>query len=153
MPARLSFLTTEDEEYVAIFKYGDDLRQDQLILQMITLMDKLLRSENLDLRLTPYRVLATSTKHGNTFYFLISKFCTYALTFSDGNCDQNYNALGTNLCLVSGFLQFIESTTVAEVLESEGSILNYLRKHNPSESGPYGVSSHVIDSYVRSVGE
>lgn len=64
MPARLSFLTTTDQEYVAIFKYGDDLRQDQLILQIITLMDKLLRSENLDLRLTPYRVLATSTKHG-----------------------------------------------------------------------------------------
>ncbi|CAG2065923.1 unnamed protein product, partial [Timema podura] len=63
MPSRLSFLTTEGTEYVAIFKHGDDLRQDQLILQMITLMDKLLRRENLDLKLTPYRVLATSTKH------------------------------------------------------------------------------------------
>lgn len=61
---RLSFITTTNEEYVAIFKYGDDLRQDQLILQMITLMDKLLRRENLDLKLTPYRVLATSSKHG-----------------------------------------------------------------------------------------
>uniref|UniRef100_A0A3B4B1I9 PI3K/PI4K catalytic domain-containing protein n=1 Tax=Periophthalmus magnuspinnatus TaxID=409849 RepID=A0A3B4B1I9_9GOBI len=28
-------------------------------------MDKLLRKENLDLKLTPYKVLATSTKHGN----------------------------------------------------------------------------------------
>ena len=64
MPARLTFMTTEGTEYVAIFKHGDDLRQDQLILQIITLMDKLLRSENLDLKLTPYRVLATSTKHG-----------------------------------------------------------------------------------------
>ena len=27
-------------------------------------MDKLLRRENLDLRLSPYRVLATSTRHG-----------------------------------------------------------------------------------------
>ncbi len=27
-------------------------------------MDQLLRRENLDLRLTPYRVLATSSKHG-----------------------------------------------------------------------------------------
>lgn len=55
--------------------------------------------------------------------------------------------------LFLGFLQFIESTTVAEVLETEGSILNHLRKHNPSETGPYGVSSHVIDSYIRSVGK
>ncbi|KAK6643525.1 Phosphatidylinositol 3-kinase catalytic subunit type 3 [Polyplax serrata] len=112
MPSRLTFLTEDNKEYVAIFKYGDDLRQDQLILQMITLMDKLLRSENLDLKLTPYRVLATSAKHG--------------------------------------FLQFIESTTVAEVLESEGSIHNYFRKHHPNATGPYGISGEVIDSYVRS---
>lgn len=65
MPAKLTFVTTNNKtEYVAIFKHGDDLRQDQLILQMITLMDKLLRRENLDLKLTPYRVLATSSKHG-----------------------------------------------------------------------------------------
>lgn len=66
MPCRLSFTTTvENETYLAIFKHGDDLRQDQLILQIITLMDKLLRTENLDLKLTPYRVLATSTTNGN----------------------------------------------------------------------------------------
>lgn len=63
-PYKLHFITKDNQEYVAIFKHGDDLRQDQLILQMITLMDKLLRKENLDLRLTPYKVLATSTRHG-----------------------------------------------------------------------------------------
>ena len=47
-----------------MFKVGDDLRQDQLILQLITLMDRLLRRENLDLKLTPYNVLACSGKHG-----------------------------------------------------------------------------------------
>lgn len=82
MPSKLHFKTVDDGEYVAIFKLGDDLRQDQLILQMITLMDKLLSKENLDLKLTPYRVLATSTKHG--------------------------------------FVQFIDSVTVAEALASEG---------------------------------
>jgi phosphatidylinositol 3-kinase len=70
MPSKLTFLTTEDTEYVAIFKHGDDLRQDQLILQMITLMDKLLQKEKLDLKLTPYRVLATSTRHGKFLFFL-----------------------------------------------------------------------------------
>lgn len=52
-----------------------------------------------------------------------------------------------------GFLQFIESTTVAEVLASEGSILSFFRKHHPSETGPYGVAPEVMDTYVRSCGE
>ncbi|XP_032457684.1 phosphatidylinositol 3-kinase catalytic subunit type 3 isoform X5 [Nasonia vitripennis] len=112
MPSKLTFLTSNNTEYIAIFKHGDDLRQDQLILQTIALMDKLLRRENLDLKLTPYRVLATSTRHG--------------------------------------FLQFIESITVAEVLANEGSILNFFRKHHPSENGPYGVVPEVMDTYIRS---
>ncbi|KAF8935421.1 Phosphatidylinositol (PI) 3-kinase [Haplosporangium bisporale] len=42
----------------------DDLRQDQLVIQLITLMDDLLRKENLDLKLMPYKVLATGVDHG-----------------------------------------------------------------------------------------
>ncbi|XP_046659844.1 phosphatidylinositol 3-kinase catalytic subunit type 3-like [Homalodisca vitripennis] len=112
MPLRLTFKTTEGPEYVAIFKHGDDLRQDQFVLQIITLMDKLLRLENLDLKLTPYRVLATGTKHG--------------------------------------FVQYIDSQTVADVLNSEGTIQNFLRKRHPSETSPYGITPDVMDSYIRS---
>lgn len=112
MPARLTFVDEKGEDYVTIFKNGDDLRQDQLILQIISLMDQLLRRENLDLRLTPYRVLATSSKHG--------------------------------------FLQFVNASAIADILSSEGSILNFFRKHNPCESGPYGVSSDCMETYVKS---
>ncbi|KAJ3092312.1 Phosphatidylinositol (PI) 3-kinase [Quaeritorhiza haematococci] len=68
MPLRLTFSCLDGSEYPVllhiIFKTGDDLRQDQLVVQIITLMDKLLRKENLDLKLTPYKVLATGTGHG-----------------------------------------------------------------------------------------
>jgi len=63
-PIRLCFTCVGGSEYHAIFKVGDDLRQDQLVLQIITLMDKLFRKESLDLKLTPYKALATGTDQG-----------------------------------------------------------------------------------------
>ncbi len=46
------------------FKQGDDLRTDQLILNLFSLMDSLLKKVNLDLRMRVYSVLATSQKDG-----------------------------------------------------------------------------------------
>lgn len=43
-------------------------RQDQLVLQMIRLMDNLLKEDKLDLRLTPYSVLATNVSDGFVQY-------------------------------------------------------------------------------------
>ncbi|KAJ2749910.1 Phosphatidylinositol (PI) 3-kinase, partial [Coemansia nantahalensis] len=64
MPLFLHFETRDGGLYPVIFKTGDDMRQDQLAVQIITLMDKLLQRESLDLRLTPYRVLATRADQG-----------------------------------------------------------------------------------------
>lgn len=83
-----------------------------MILQIITLEDTLLRKENLDLKLTSYRLLATSTKHG--------------------------------------FVQFIESIPIAEVVSTKGSIKNFSRKYHPNETGPYGIAPQVMDIYVKS---
>lgn len=63
-PIKVAFKTTTGSTYPVIFKTGDDLRQDQLVIQIITLFDQLLQKENLDLRLTPYKILATSTNAG-----------------------------------------------------------------------------------------
>lgn len=71
LPIVLNFKTSTDTKYPIIFKTGDDLRQDQLVIQIITLMDRLLRKENLDLKLTQYRILATSSSAGG-FQFIPS---------------------------------------------------------------------------------
>ncbi|KAJ2000271.1 Phosphatidylinositol (PI) 3-kinase, partial [Coemansia thaxteri] len=113
MPLFLHFIRSDGELYPVIFKAGDDMRQDQLVVQIITLMDRLLRNESLDLRLTPYHVLATRV-------------------------DQ-------------GFSQFIPSQSLAAILaENNNSILAYLRKTSPDLDGPYGVSTDVMETYVKS---
>ena len=63
-PLKMTFRTTTGRHYPIIFKTGDDLRQDQLVIQIIMLMDQLLRKENLDLKLSPYKILATGATAG-----------------------------------------------------------------------------------------
>ncbi|APA11136.1 hypothetical protein sscle_07g059060 [Sclerotinia sclerotiorum 1980 UF-70] len=63
-PIMMTFKTTTKQKYQIIFKTGDDLRQDQLVIQIITLMDQLLQKENLDLKLSPYKILATGATAG-----------------------------------------------------------------------------------------
>lgn len=74
-------------DYPIIFKNGDDLRQDQLVIQLFNLMDRLLRKENLDLRLSPYSVLATSTSEG-MIQFVPSK--SLAAIMAEHGSLQNY---------------------------------------------------------------
>src|SRR5690606_8122112 len=64
LPLLLWFQCSNGTDYPLIFKDGDDMRQDQLVIQLFTLMDRLLRKENLDLKLIPYDVLATGPLQG-----------------------------------------------------------------------------------------
>lgn len=63
-PLLLYFQCSDGSTFPVIFKDGDDMRQDQLVIQLFTLMDLLLRKENLDLKLSPYDVLATGPSQG-----------------------------------------------------------------------------------------
>lgn len=86
-PMLLYFQCTDGSEYPVIFKNGDDMRQDQLVIQMFTLMERLLRKENLDLKLSPYDVLATGPLEGMV-QFIPSK--TIASIVSEHTTLLNY---------------------------------------------------------------
>lgn len=50
--------------YKVLLKFGDDLRQDQLTLQIITFMDIWWKGSGLDLKMTPYRCVSTGLEQG-----------------------------------------------------------------------------------------
>lgn len=72
LPLKLAFRSCERScngvvkfhTYPAIFKEGDDLRQDMLAIQMIRIMEKLWLREGLDLRIVTFDCLATDERQG-----------------------------------------------------------------------------------------
>jgi len=42
-----------------MFKYGDDIKQDHLVLQIFKIFDKLWRENGLDFKMNVYRTLST----------------------------------------------------------------------------------------------
>ena len=53
----------------------------------------------------------------------------------------------------TGFVQFVDSVPVAEVLDKEGSIQNYFKKQAPAEGAPYGIAPEIMDNYIKSCGK
>jgi phosphatidylinositol 3-kinase len=77
--------SAESKRYQVIFKSGDDLRQDQLIMQMFNLMDSLLKKVGLDLKLSPYVILATTQKSG--YLEFVQKSTTINACLAEHNHD------------------------------------------------------------------
>ena len=89
----------EDKEgFEVMFKYGDDLRQDQLILQMFNYMDILLKKVHLDFEFTTYQVLATSKIDGfvefvpnsTTIFDILGKYNKSISPFLQKCSDENH---------------------------------------------------------------
>ncbi|XP_022710072.1 phosphatidylinositol 4-phosphate 3-kinase C2 domain-containing subunit alpha-like isoform X2 [Varroa jacobsoni] len=66
LPLKVTFKNIEPlaESHEVIFKVGDDLRQDMLVLQMIRIMDKLWLKQGLDLRIITFECVATGKDEG-----------------------------------------------------------------------------------------
>ncbi|KAJ3210628.1 Phosphatidylinositol (PI) 3-kinase [Entophlyctis luteolus] len=108
MPLRLTFSCLDNSEYQVIFKLGDDLRQDQLVVQLFLLMDKLLQKENLDLKLISYKVLATGVDHGMVQFIPSSPLATIL--------SENANNLSVYLKQHNG--EGVAGTLPASVIEA-----------------------------------
>uniref|UniRef100_A0A1I7XRN7 Phosphatidylinositol 3-kinase catalytic subunit type 3 n=1 Tax=Heterorhabditis bacteriophora TaxID=37862 RepID=A0A1I7XRN7_HETBA len=129
MPVKLTFKTQSPNgdsynEYSLIFKQGDDLRQDQLIIQMFRLMDSLFKKDQLDLKLTPYAVLlvklvlATGVDEGFVQFIKARPLRDIINTYKIYNLD---------------------------------SIKEAMKEFRPDANGPFGIEADVVDNYVRSL--
>ena len=68
---------------------GDDLRQDQLVISLIKLMDRILKRGALDLCLKPYNILATGPTSGLVEFVQNSAPISHILT-TNNNSILNY---------------------------------------------------------------
>jgi len=113
---------------IVLFKQGDDLRQDQLTLQLIRVMDLIWKEDGLDLKMTPYNVTSTGEKlgmievvqHANTVAGIISNSVRSART----SFGKAYAAAFSNEDAIRDWLhaKCIESELLLEQLDSNDTI-------------------------------
>jgi len=109
-------------------KEGDDLRQDQLILQLIILMDSILKKYGLDLQLTPYQVVALSMTDG---IIEIVDATNLSAVLKDNNNDIQ---------------QFLRNHHPQETkADGKGGDSSAYGAHNS-----YGIKPEVLDNFIRS---
>lgn len=142
-------------KYPLMFKIGDDLRQDQLVIQIITLMDQLLKNENLNLKLTPYKILATSPIAG-LIHFVPNETLDTVLS---KNYAELSNATTTNTgsepaepVVSNGILNFLQfhSRLPQEDSENESTQPEDTQRNPHAIATDLGVSRVLMDNYVKS---
>ena len=64
LPLKINFVGPDKSLLPAIFKCGDDLQQDMIVIQMVRLMDKLWLKEGLNLKIVTFNCVPTGHKKG-----------------------------------------------------------------------------------------
>ncbi len=118
--------TPNGEPVQFLFKDGDDIRQDQLTLQLIKIMDKIWLDNGWDFRMTPYKALSTLDMIG--FIEVVKRSTT------------------------TGKIHAEQGGTFGAL--SESTILQYLKKHNVEDFEKaktnfiYSCAGYCVATYV-----
>ncbi|XP_030842482.1 phosphatidylinositol 4,5-bisphosphate 3-kinase catalytic subunit beta isoform [Strongylocentrotus purpuratus] len=124
-----------DDVYI-LFKNGDDLRQDMLTLQVMQIMDNIWQEEGLDLRIIPYKTLATGPKVG-----LIE--------------------VVTNSDTIANIQKQHGSVNVLTAAFQKAALFEWLKKHSPTEEMlnkaiedfTFSCAGYCVATYVLGIGD
>ncbi|CAD7925832.1 unnamed protein product [Amoebophrya sp. A25] len=128
-----------------MFKEGDDLRQDQLVVQMIILMDSIFKKYGLDLRLTPYKVIACSTIDG------LIEFVPDARNLSAVLAENNNDLLAYFRSISRGQQKMAHSKAGYSPTNADNPMntASSVQQHEQM-SRLHEVDSEILDNFVRS---
>eukprot|EP00928_Gymnodinium_smaydae_P041652 TRINITY_DN28159_c0_g1_i2.p1 TRINITY_DN28159_c0_g1~~TRINITY_DN28159_c0_g1_i2.p1 ORF type:complete len:445 (-),score=126.65 TRINITY_DN28159_c0_g1_i2:280-1548(-) len=114
-------------------KEGDDLRQDQLVLQLIILMDSILKKYGLDLQLTTYQVIALSANDGIIEF--VPDACNISTVLKEHNNDIQ---------------QFFRAHHPYSPPGTSGSGKTSAEAGGYGPHNSYGVKPEVLENFIRS---
>lgn len=132
--------SSENSTVRVIFKNGDDLRQDQLILQIIALMDTLLKKVNIDLKLTPYKTMAWGKEDGVLECVLASKTLQEVLEDHKQNLDAYFKKLAKQAVSDHNSWFFKQNPDLKKNLDDKESI------QKAEDQAYYTILNNYIDS-------
>ena len=136
LPLRLSFKSDQNyssnNKIEAIYKVGDDLRQDSLTMQMVKIMDKLWLKEGLDLKIVTFDCIATDVRKG--FVQIVKNAETLR------KIQTEYGITGSfKDCCIAEWLQKYNTSE----LEYQQAVDNFT----------YSLAGYVVATYILGIGD
>jgi phosphatidylinositol-4,5-bisphosphate 3-kinase len=118
---------------VIMFKCGDDLRQDQLTLQVLSIMDGLWRQEGRDLHLSAYKCISTSKEVG--MLEIVENASTIANIVSSSREDPGSSGVGdATRKLMAAIDALYRDDVLLKWLQLSN--IDFLRSQKPSNNLP-----------------
>ena len=152
-PLKITFKTKDNKSYSLMYKVGDDLRQDQLVVQIIKLMDVLLKNDNVDLKLTPYKIVTTGPDEGaiefipnETISNILSKYHGIASFLANYKPDQTTKTSTVN---PSRTLSKDSDVTLATKINVKGLEIDHTVMDNFIKS----CAGYCVITYILGVGD
>jgi len=125
-----------DKKISIIYKNGDDLRQDMLTLQILTIMDQIWKEEGLDMKMIPYKCLATGSDSG------LIEVVSPANTIANIQKERSGGAVNSSFRYKS-LLEWITDMAVKHDISRQEAIDNFT----------YSCAGYCVATYVLGIGD